>query len=175
MLSQNRHFFFRRRRDKQGGKVAFCSIRPQLPRFDQVFSSSPSFYSHQNVPHKNVKTSCFPPRFRRCKLFYLFRNPVKYAAVSFPPLALKGRTESVPSPEKTQTEEGCRRKREETYSSDRVATARLVEAPQLIFAPSLLILLFTETQSGCSRSQYILPIVFCRRSLHHHPPEEGED
>jgi len=153
MLSQNRHFFFRRRRDKQGGKVAFCSIRPQLPRFDQVFSSSPSFYSHLNVPTESVKTSCFPPCFRQCKLLYLLRNPAKYVAVSFPPLALKGHRVP-PLNRKTQTEEGCRRRREETCSSDQVATARSVEAPQLVFAPRLLILLFTETQSGCSWSQY---------------------
>ena len=149
MLSQNRHFFFRRRRDKQGGKVAlaFCSIRPQFPRFDQVFSSSPSFYSHLNVPTESVKTSCFPPCFRQCKLLYLLRNPANYVAVSFPPLALKGHRVP-PFTRKTQTEEGCRRKREETYSSDQAATARLVEAPRLIFSPRLLILIFPDTQCG---------------------------
>ena len=45
MLSQNRHFFFRRRRDKQGGGRWLLQYRPQLPRFakSSVFSSSPIF------------------------------------------------------------------------------------------------------------------------------------
>ena len=156
MLSQTRHAFFRRRRDEQGREGGFFAASVLNFHALPSFSSSLHFYSLQNSPVSGVNTSCFPPCFRQCKLIYLFRNPAKYAAVSSPPLALKGHRVP-PLTRKTQTEEGCRRGREETYSSDHVATARLVEAPQLIFVPRLLILLFTETQSGqsgCSWSQY---------------------
>jgi len=138
MLCQNYQKKNRRRRDEQGGKVAFRSVRPRLPRFNQVFKLSFFFFSHTRPSLRDAKTPCYFPSFSRCKLLYLLRNPAKYTAVSFPPLAWKGHRVP-PRTRKTQTEEGCRRGREVTYSPHQGATARLVEAPHLVFAPRLLI------------------------------------
>jgi len=171
MLSQNRHFFFRRRRDKQGGKVAFCSIRPQLPRFDQVFSSSPSFYSHLNVPTESVKTSCFPPCFRQCKLLYLLRNPAKYDAVSFPPLALKGHRVP-PLNRKTQTEEvvdgGGRRHVHRTRLLRPGRSKRLSLSSPLVSLFYFSRKLKADAVGASTVGEQCRGIVFCLRFLHRH-------